>query len=222
MGISAKIDELVREHSLLKHPFYQLWSDGKLEMQSLAGYSKEYYQLVKAIPEFMSPLIIMSPMSSKKELEENRTEESEHIALWEKFAGSLGVNSGQLLAYKGSEKTRRAVSRLAALMGTLGQGAAAMYAFEKEIPELSRIKLEGLKEFYGMDSKDATDYFKLHITADVHHAASWRNIIDTSDESADDLYSAAVKSVWAQNLLLDTCYEQYCHNTLYHDDCRFE
>ena len=140
----------------------------------------------------------------------------------ENFASSIGVDSAELVSYMGSEKTRRAVSRITALMGTLGEGAAAMYAFEKEIPKISQIKLQGLKEFYGLDSENATNYFKLHMSADVRHAESWRCIVDASEESADDLYSAAVKSVWAQNLLLDTCYEQYCHNTLYRDNCRFE
>ena len=60
MSISERIDGLLEQHSLLKHPFYQAWSDGKLEMESLAGYSKEYYQLVKAVPEFMNPLIEMA------------------------------------------------------------------------------------------------------------------------------------------------------------------
>ncbi len=222
MSISERIDGLLEQHSLLKHPFYQAWSDGKLEMESLAGYSKEYYQLVKAVPEFMNPLIEMAPEGAREELEENRMEESEHIELWENFASSIGVDSAELVSYMGSEKTRRAVSRITALMGTLGEGAAAMYAFEKEIPKISQIKLQGLKEFYGLDSENATNYFKLHMSADVRHAESWRCIVDASEESADDLYSAAVKSVWAQNLLLDTCYEQYCHNTLYRDNCRFE
>ena len=52
-----KIDQMIEEKSLLKHPFYQTWSDGKLTPEALAGYSKEYYQLVKAVPKFMEPLI---------------------------------------------------------------------------------------------------------------------------------------------------------------------
>ncbi len=48
-----EIDRIIEERSLLKHPFYQAWSDGKLTRESLAGYSKEYYQLVKAVPIFM-------------------------------------------------------------------------------------------------------------------------------------------------------------------------
>ena len=46
MNIVQKIDEMIEERSLLKHPFYEMWSDGKLKLESLAGYSKEYFQLV--------------------------------------------------------------------------------------------------------------------------------------------------------------------------------
>ena len=119
MSISERIDGLLEQHSLLKHPFYQAWSDGKLEMESLAGYSKEYYQLVKAVPEFMNPLIEMAPEGARVELEENRMEESEHIELWENFASSIGVDSAELVSYMGSEKTRRAVSRICTNGNTL-------------------------------------------------------------------------------------------------------
>ena len=32
-----EIDRIIEERSLLKHPFYQAWSDGKLTRESLAG-----------------------------------------------------------------------------------------------------------------------------------------------------------------------------------------
>ena len=49
MNTIKKIDEMIEERSLLKHPFYQMWSDGKLTPESLAGYSKEYFQLGKLL-----------------------------------------------------------------------------------------------------------------------------------------------------------------------------
>ena len=58
-----KIDRIIEERSLLKHPFYQSWSDGKLTHEALAGYSKEYYQLVKAVPIFMTQLMDDAPKS---------------------------------------------------------------------------------------------------------------------------------------------------------------
>ena len=210
MNLSKRIDEMIEERSLLKHPFYQTWSDGKLTKEALAGYSKEYFQLVKAVPEFMAPIIEKAPNSIVNELVENQQEESDHIKPWIAFAGELGVSEEELTSYNGTEKTRKAVSDLIALMDTFEGGATAMYAFEKEIPKISQTKLDGLAEFYGMTSHEATEYFKLHTEADIRHAASWRNILDKSSTDSNNLIEIAEKSLTAQNLLLDSCYEKYC------------
>ncbi len=210
MNITKKIDEMIEERSLLKHPFYQTWSDGKLTKESLAGYSKEYFQLVKEVPSFMAPIIDKAPESVVKELVENQQEESDHIKPWIAFAGELGISEEELLSYSGLPKTRKAVSELNELMDTFEGGACAMYAFEKEIPKISQTKLDGLAEFYGMTSDEATEYFKLHTEADIRHAASWRNILEKSSTDYDKLIEIAEKSISAQNLLLDSCYEEYC------------
>ncbi|MGH1568113.1 MAG: TenA family transcriptional regulator [Nitrosopumilus sp.] len=210
MNIIQKIDEMIEERSLLKHPFYQMWSDGKLTKESLAGYSKEYFQLVKAVPGFMAPIIEKAPDSVVGELVENQQEESDHIKPWIAFAGELGISEDELTSYSGTAKTQKAVSELNELMVTFDGGASAMYAFEKEIPKISQTKLDGLAEFYGMTSDEATEYFKLHTEADIRHAASWRNILEKSSIDYDKLVEIADKSISAQNLLLDSCYEKYC------------
>ncbi len=210
MNIIKKIDEMIEERSLLKHPFYQMWSDGKLTQESLAGYSKEYFQLVKAVPFFMTPIIEKAPNSVVSELIANQQEESDHVKPWINFAGELGVSEDELTSNTGLTKTRKAVSDLNELMNTFEGGACAMYAFEKEIPKISQTKLDGLAEFYGMTSNEATEYFKLHTEADIRHAASWRNILENSSTDSNNLLEIADKSISAQNLLLDSCYEEYC------------
>ena len=85
-----------------------------------------------------------------------------------------------------------------------------MYAFEKEIPKISQVKLDGLAEFYGISSEQATEYFKLHTEADIRHAAAWRNILENSNVNEEELLKIAEQSISAQNLLLDSCYEKYC------------
>ena len=210
MNIIQKIDEMIEERSLLKHPFYQMWSDGKLTQESLAGYSKEYFQLVKAVPSFMTPIIEKSPGSVVSELVDNQQEESDHIKPWISFAGELGISEEELTSYAGTAKTQKAVSDLNQLMDTFDGGACAMYAFEKEIPKISQTKLDGLAEFYGMTSNESTEYFKLHTEADIRHAASWRNILEKSSADTSNLIEIADKSISAQNLLLDSCYEEYC------------
>ena len=210
MSIIKKIDEMIEERSLLKHPFYQMWSDGKLTQESLAGYSKEYFQLVKAVPSFMTPIIEKSPDTLVSELIENQQEESDHIKFWITFAGELGISENDLISYSGTDKTCKAVSDLNGLMNTFDGGACAMYAFEKEIPKISQTKLDGLAEFYKITSNNGTEYFKLHTEADIRHAASWRNIVEKSSVDSNDLIEIADKSISAQNLLLDSCYEEYC------------
>ena len=205
-----KIDQIIEDKSLLNHPFYEMWSEGKLEFQSLVGYSKEYYQLAKQVPKFMEPIIDMAPSEARSELISNMNEETEHIRLWENFAFSMGITKDDLTSYQGLKKTNEAVNNLASLMESYDEGACAMYAFEKEIPKISKTKMEGLKNFYGLDSKDATEYFEEHMSADIRHAASWEKIINTSSKNHDKLLKIAKKSVDAQNLLLDSCYEAYC------------
>ncbi len=215
MNLTKKIDEMIEERSLLKHPFYQMWSDGNLTKESLAGYSREYFQLVRAIPSFMTPIIEKAPGSAVGQLEENRQEESDHIKPWISFAGQLGISEEELVSYWGLAKTQKAVSDLGKLMHTFEGGACAMYALEKEIPKISQTKLDGLAEFYGMTNEESTEYFKLHTEADIRHAASWRSILEESaaadsEDNCHYLVGIADKSISAQNLLLDGCYDRYC------------
>ena len=69
-SLAKKIDQLIEQKSLLKHPFYQMWSDGKLSQQMLAGYSKEYFQMVKAVPEFVGQIAQFAPKEMLAEIKE--------------------------------------------------------------------------------------------------------------------------------------------------------
>ena len=209
-SLIQKIDRIIEERSLLNHPFYQTWSDGKLTHEALAGYSKEYYQLVKAVPIFMTQLMDQVPSSLYDELDFHQQEDFSHIGMWERFASGLGVSRNDLLNYNGLYKTNHAVSGMHHLMGSLESGVVAMYAFEKEIPKISQIKLEGLAEFYGLTSEDVTKYFKEHAEADIRHTASWKKLINSVILEEHEATSTAESSVTCQNLLLDSCYEEYC------------
>ena len=206
----SEIDRIIEERSLLKHPFYQSWSDGTLTREALAGYSKEYYQLVKAVPIFMTQLIESAPQYMQNELDFNQQEEFSHINLWQKFAAELGVSYEELNNYDGLYTTNHAISGMHCIMTSFSSGSAAMYALEKEIPKISKTKLEGLAEYYGLTSFDATVYLKQHTEADIRHAQSWENAIDASSKDEQTMLDAANNSLTCQNLLLDGCFETYC------------
>jgi pyrroloquinoline-quinone synthase len=213
-SLLQRIDSEIERSSLLKHRFYRLWSEGKLDEDHLKGYALEYFQLVKAVPLLVRNVIscCTDGSSLKFVLNENYREESEHINLWIKFVVSLGINSNELFDYVSSVTTNDIVRFLLALTKrSVGQGAAAMYAYEKQLPEISRSKINGLKEFYNFgNSQEGTEYFSVHEEVDVRHAATWRHIIEeVSHDPSETLYQAAIDSLWAQNRLLDSVCKRY-------------
>ena len=210
-SLIQRIDKMIEEQSLLKHKFYVMWSEGKLSMESLNGYSKEYFQLVKAVPSFVDKVMVKSSPEIQSKIASNRDEELEHIEPWIKFASALGVSENELKNYAGLDKTKQSISNLSSLMNSFESGAAAMYALEQEIPKISLSKIDGLRKFYGLSEDDAIEYFRLHAEADIRHAALWRKILEKTPAShEDELVAVADKSLSAQNLLLDSCYDAYC------------
>ncbi len=205
--IVERIDKEIESRSVLKHPFYQAWSNGQLSIDALRGYAKEYYYLVKHIPSMVESI---ARSNSSKDIQTNLKEEKEHVELWVRFANSLGISKDELEAYEPSKKVKDAVSTMLKLVGDYIQGVAAMYAYEAELPKISSTKLEGLIKYYNLDSEDATEYHKVHSIVDVRHAAVWRSILkDAREDEAESIYNAAVSSLVAQNLLLDGVYERY-------------
>jgi pyrroloquinoline-quinone synthase len=208
-----RIDLEIEKHSLLKHPFYKMWSEGKLTIDHLQGYSKEYFQLVKIIPQFVESIAKKTANSDDEgsSIAKNAREEAEHIELWIRFATALGVSRSDIVNYGGLEKTKEAVAKLMTLGNfTFEQAVAAMYAYEMELPKISRSKIDGLKKFYSVDSEDATKYFEVHEEADVRHARLWREILQQIPaEKHEAALRAAIESLKAQNMLLDSVHENY-------------
>lgn len=202
-----RIDQEIERRSLLKHPFYQMWSEGKLGIESLQGYAKEYFHLVKTVPSIVERI---ATQSDNHDIMTNLQEEREHIEPWVKFAVALGVKRQELEQYEVAQKTRDSVNRLLDLASTFDEGVAAMYAYEAEIPKISRTKLEGLAKYYNITSDDATEYQRIHASVDVKHAAVWRSILEQLPSSRHEAaFNASVSSLIAQNMILDAVYEKY-------------
>ena len=209
MNIVQRIDSEIERRSLLKHSFYQMWSEGKLTIDHLQGYSLEYFQLVKAIPKFVRR--IAAKMMDNEDIANNAKEEAEHVEPWVRFATALGVSRNDLFDYSGAGMTNAAVTRMMELAdASFEEAVATMYAYEMELPKISRSKIDGLKKFYGMNSEDATKYFEIHEEADVKHAQVWREILNKIPaDKQEAALVAAVESLKAQNMLLDSVQEKY-------------
>lgn len=216
-----KIDAEIEKRSLLKHKFYVMWTEGKLSMDDLKGYSREYFQLVKRVPDYVGNLI--NNYKKDEQPKDQRllsditsvySEEQDHISPWIDFSNGLGISSAELLQYEGNDKVIEHINNMKNLSSlSFEQGAATMYAFEKELPKISKSKIDGLKNFYGITDDKTINYFKIHEVADIRHAKIWENVLQAASELKEEvLLNTAISSLDNQNGVLDAIYDRYIQN----------
>jgi pyrroloquinoline-quinone synthase len=207
------LDALVAEKHLLKHPFYKLWSEGKLSRENIREYAISYYPHVAAFPTYVSGVHsgCEDPVL-RLELLENLIEEEggpvNHPALWRRFASAVGAADEELAIAPRTPEVAAAIAefRRATREGSVEEGLAALYAYESQIPEISRTKREGLAAFYRLEDSEATRFFTVHEEADVWHRQVERNAIGrvaVTDEQRTKALAAAGRCLDALNRVLD-------------------
>lgn len=207
------LEARIAPYNLLSHPFYQAWSQGELTRDDLRAYAAEYWHHVSAFPTYLSALHSRLPDSElRREVLRNLAEEEgtdnpaarPHSDLWIDFATGMGATHAEVRNHTVQpEMTALLATFRAAMQEPMPAAAfAALYAYESKVPQIAHTKAEGLANHYSADATTAR-YFTLHQTADVAHAAVWRDLIEkelAADPSAADaaLNSAerAAQALW--------------------------
>jgi pyrroloquinoline-quinone synthase len=209
----TRFEERVAPYNLLAHPFYQAWSHGELTQEDLCEYAAEYWHHVSAFPTYLSALHSRLPDSElRREVLRNLAEEEgtdspstrPHSDLWMDFAEGMG-------ATRSTVEGRTVQPEMAMLLATFrsamqepapAAALAALYAYESKVPAIAVTKAEGLEKHYSADAATAR-YFTLHQTADVAHAAVWRELIakqlavdPAAEEAALESGERAAKALW--------------------------
>ena len=187
------LSEAVMQFSMLKHPFYAAWTEGKLSKEILADYAKQYYAHVRAFPTYVSAVHSRcDDVALRQELLENLIEEERgtenHPELWLRFAESLGAARADVQSAELLSSTKESVANLKALTQSQDYrtGLAALYAYEMQIPEVARTKREGLKTFYGIDDERSISFFRVHEGIDVLHQQVEKTILSERCRSAEE------------------------------------
>lgn len=202
--------EAVMEYSMLKHPFYVAWTEGKLTKPVLAEYAKQYYAHVRAFPTYVSGVHShCEDLSVRRQLLENLIEEERgaenHPELWLRFAAALGVTRDAVTTAELLPATKDSVSRLQSLTQSedYRQGLAALLAYESQIPEVAQTKREGLKTFYGIEDERAVSFFRVHESIDLLHQEVEMRILEArcqtpaDQERAIATARASAKALWS-------------------------
>ena len=214
----VRIDSVLEEKSMLKHPFYQQWSSGKLTIEMLREYACQYYHFVKDFSRMVSAVHSNTPdISARQELLMNLVDEEQgmdnHPVLWMRFANALGAIREEVEATPPLPTTTELVNTMMGLCrdDLFQAGMATLYAYETQIPEVSHVKIEGLKRFYGIEDSDAIRFFSVHKEADMYHPISERDMIEnyTPAEREGQVYDAVERTATALWIFLDGVHESY-------------
>ena len=188
---SSQIDSKVAERAMLKHPFYQAWTEGRLPLDSLRDYARQYFHHVEPFPRAVSAVHSGCPdRDGRRMLAENLAEEEgieagkqDHATLWLMFACGLGESEDAVRAQRLNAETEALIATFRKLSGqSYAAGLGALYAYESQFPAVASAKIEGLVDRYGISDEEALRFFRVHQDADVEHSAVCRALLDRLPE----------------------------------------
>ena len=204
---SKELGEKLDQYHLLKHPFYQVyWNEGKLTREIIKDYAEQYYQHVKAFPRYISAThSICDDIEKRKILLENLQDEEnkdgDHPKLWKNFAIAMGADTREIEDVKPETFTKEMIKNFfTQARSSYAEGLASLYTYERQIPEIAETKIQGLKKFYGVTSKEGLEFFEAHKSADVLHRAECEKLLDgltkEEQEKAEKAALSTAKYLW--------------------------
>jgi pyrroloquinoline-quinone synthase len=187
MTVWAAIDSKVAGRAMLAHPFYRAWTEGRLPLDTLAAYARQYFHHVEAFPRAVSAVhSACDDRDGRRMLAENLAEEEgvgpgkqDHATLWLMFACGLGESEEAVRGQRLNSETQALIDTFRRLSRrSYACGLGALYAYESQFPDVAKAKLDGLIDRYGVDNEATLRFFRVHETADVEHSAVCRALLN--------------------------------------------
>ena len=188
---STQIDSKVAERAMLSHPFYQAWTEGRLPLDTLRAYARQYFHHVEAFPRAVSAVHSACPdRDGRRMLAENLAEEEgleagkqDHAGLWLMFAAGIGESEDAVRAQELNAETQALIDTFRTLSRrSYPSGLGALYAYESQFPAVASAKIEGLIDRYGIRNEETLRFFRVHESADVEHSSVCRSLLDRLPE----------------------------------------
>jgi pyrroloquinoline-quinone synthase len=184
-------NELLKK-SILNHPFYQAWNEGKLSKEALVEYSKQYFHHVQNFPQCLSALhskCNANDMEARQIILENLIEEEQgeknHPAIWLQYAEGLGVKEKDVRSVGINNNTKNLMKVFTKMSSdSYETGLGALYAHEFQYHEIADTKKKGLKEFYGVKDDKSLEFFTIHGQIDIWHSEQLEKLLNKLPESS--------------------------------------
>jgi pyrroloquinoline-quinone synthase len=203
---SKELNKKLDQYHLLNHPFYKSWNEGKLTREIIRDYAEQYYQHVKAFPRYISAThSLCEDIEKRKILLENLNDEenrgADHPKLWKNFAIAMGADAEKIEEVKAEQYTSDLIDNFFKYgRSSYAEGLASLYTYERQVPEVADTKIKGLKQHYGVTSKEGLEFFETHKKADVYHRVECEKLLDglskEEQEKAEKAALSTAKYLW--------------------------
>ena len=219
MKFIEKLNKDLEHWFLLNHPFYQAWNAGLLSKQILTIYAKEYYHHVAAFPRYISQIHAKcNNLEDRQVLLDNLIDEEQgsenHPELWLRFL--TGISGSRVIDHDPTlQKTKNLVDGYFSLtQKDYATGLGALYAYERQTPEVAKSKIYGLKQFYKVADEETLKFFLVHQEADEWHTEEIINLLNKL--SPEEQANAAQGAITGAKLLWGFLDEMHTQNHSYH------
>jgi pyrroloquinoline-quinone synthase len=203
---SKELNQKLDQYHLLNHPFYKSWNEGKLNREIIKDYAEQYYQHVKAFPRYISAThSLCEDIEKRKILLENLNDEenrdADHPKLWKNFAIAMGADAKKIEEVKAEQYTSDLIDNFFKYgRSSYAEGLASLYTYERQVPEVADTKIKGLKQHYGVNSKEGLEFFETHKKADIYHRVECEKLLDglskDEKEKAEKAALSTAKYLW--------------------------
>ncbi len=128
--------------------------------------------------------------------------------LWKQFALAAGATKESVESVKQELFTSNLIDNFFRLSrSSYAEGLGALYAYERQVPEIAETKIKGLVEHYNISTDKGLEYFVVHKDADIEHREQSAMLMNQlSDEErilAEEAGMSTVKMLW--NFLSGLC-----------------
>ena len=208
MDLLDRLDQLIDQRHLLNHPFYTKWADGTLPREALQEYARQYYAFESSFPRFISALHSRTERADvRQQMLDNLWDEEHgaenHAEMWLRFAEGIGVDRDDVRSSERNDATQELVDLYTSLSreAPVEAGVAALYAYERQVPQVASAKIDGLKKHFDVDDPRALKFFVVHGVLDIEHSGAEREMLgkltaDTDPAPVEQATEKALDAWW--------------------------
>jgi len=221
-SIASSMGVILEKHNVIKHPFFQMWSCGGVTSDTMRVFVCQFYHVVKHFPRMLSAvhsntseIVVRKMLLESLKVEDGAKEHS--AELWIRFAESLGISRDQLENTLPMMLTKNLLDTMNNFCRNRSfvEGLASLYAYESQLPELFKLKVEGLQKYYNTSEKRVIKFFTVRQEKDNNHSTIEKEIIEknVNMENYSKVTYAAESTAFAFWRFLDGIMEVYGKNS---------